>query len=190
MLPSGALSTSIKASSAPVTITVASSAPATITESGTTIISAPAPTTAPSLICPAANGSTYTATKTPPPVTPVNGQHLHWQIPNATLSFEILCDTQFDAEMDSSVTDIQIYPNVSSLSDCLDECALYNFRAASASFPSWGCTGVTLGIGNDLPAYLYNTCWLQNNVTLSTRNYDANKKPECDAAVLLNSGLG
>lgn len=187
MLPSGALSTSIKASSAPVTITVASSAPITITESGITIISAPTPTptTAPSLTCPAANGSTYTATNKPSP--PVHGQLLAWQIPNATLSFEILCDTQFAANMDSSIRDIQIYPNVSSLSDCLDECALYNFRASSASFPSWGCTGVTLGIGNNPPTY--DGCWLQNNVTLSTPNYDASDLVY-DAAVLLNSGLG
>ena len=78
--------------------------------------------------------------------------------------------------------DLQLITNVSSLENCLDECALYNFRTKSGNFPAYGCTGVSWGHGVNLnPTH---TCWLKSNVTLGSPNNTVTW-PGYDGGVLL-----
>ena len=115
-------STSTNTNNAPVTILEASNAPMTITELDNVNTVTPTSTPRPSPICPAWDGSTYIATNRPQPTIDPN---LH--IPNATLSFKVLCYSNFV----SQITDMQIYTNVFSLGECLDRCALFQFQRGS-----------------------------------------------------------
>ena len=109
---------------------------------------------------------------------------------NATLSFKILCYTHFVAQ-DSLITDLQIYTNVSSLSECLDRCALFNFNARAINFPALGCTGIALGTGDMFrptggdTGGPWHTCWLKSNVSLESFN-DTAYLPGYDGAILLD----
>ena len=172
-------------------LTEASNSPATVTQPGnvvtvsqTSITSAsqksitsasPTPVTSASPICPAANGSTYTASNKPPPApapwpTP-------WQLSNLTLSFEIFCNTNF--LQGNLIRDLQVVEGISSLSDCLDQCALYSFRTREDDFPALGCLGVAWDNSG------YDLCWLKSNVTLGSLN-GAKSSTSADGAVLLD----
>ena len=78
---------------------------------------------------------------------------------------------------------MQIIANVSTLTDCLDECASYNFRTPVEYFPAWACMGVSWGKGH--PPYVYSApyCWLKANVTLGS---DGPEGGGFDGAVMLN----
>ena len=172
----------------PATVTQAGNAPVTLTESRTILTSTSTPSTPPSAICPAANGSIYSATNKPH-LTINSG--LSSQINQTTLSFEVLCYTNFvEGTVEgskNSVMDLQLISNVSSLADCMDACALYNFQMREHNFPAYACTGLAWGV----EAYLqqlgfgWPVCRLKNNVTLSSTN-DSASYPGCDGAVLLN----
>lgn len=141
----------------------------TITELGNITTVTPTSTQLPSPICPAGDSSTYIATNRPLPA--INSQY-DWHIPNATLSFKILCHTHFVAP-GNFITDLQIYTNVSSLSECLDRCALFDFNARPKNFPTLGCTGITWGSADILrqtegTGGPWHTCWLQSNISLAT----------------------
>lgn len=183
LIPSSALTTGTNASSASITVTEASNAPVTITESGIVNTITTTPTRSTLLGCPSANGSTYTATNKP---LPTIGPQWDWHITNTSLFFEILCFTHYVAQ-DSLITDLQIFTNVTSLNDCLDLCALYNFNARLENFPALGCTGIALGTGANLQQAgdPWHTCWLKSNVTLGSLN-DTATYPGYDGAVLLN----
>ena len=98
-----------------------------------------------------------------------------WQIPNTSLSFEIFCTTNFLQW--GQVLDLQVIENISSLNDCLDQCALYNFRTSAINFPARGCTGIAWNRGP------YDLCWLKGNVTLGSPKLN---EPHTDGAVLLD----
>ena len=66
--------------------------------------------------------------------------------------------------------DIQLIANVSTLNDCLNFCALYDFRMRQENFPAHACTGVSWGYGNDPHVSPRDICWLKNNVTLASSN--------------------
>ena len=172
--------TIIPASNAPVTITQPDNAPTTIIQSGKITTITPTPAKIPSPACPAANGSTYTATNKP---LPTIDPQWNYQIPETSLSFEILCYTNFAEGPEI----LQILTNISSLNECLDECALYNFRMYPHLFPESGCTGIAFGTeavrqqGGQKPLQL---CWLKSGVTLTTQNETA-ESPGYDGAVLL-----
>ena len=123
----------------------------------------PTQNTLPSRGCPATNGSTYTATNNPFPTDAS-------QIPNPSLKFEILCDAGYRevAQGSSALKDIQLIANVSSLNDCLDICALYDFLMEPESFPGRACTGVLWSFDNTLNSNPTNVCWLKNNLTLES----------------------
>ena len=74
--------------------------------------------------------------------------------------------------------------NVSTLTDCLDECASYNFRTPSNYFPAWACTGVSWGAWDPLIKSPAPVCWLKGNFTLGSPDgtYLDNKY---DSAVML-----
>lgn len=159
----------------------------TITEISNVTTVTPTATQLSSPICPAGDSSTYIATNRPfPTINPTRD----WHIPNATLSFKILCYTHFVAQ-DSLITDLQIYTNVSSLSDCLDRCALFNFNARAMNFPALGCTGIALGTGDVLrqsgegTGGPWHTCWLKSNVSLNSPNVTG-RYPGYEGAVLLD----
>lgn len=168
--------------------TEASNSPATVTQPGnvvtvsqTSITSAsqtsitstsPTPVTSASPICPAANGSTYTASNKPPSVPGPEP----WQISNLTLSFEIFCSANI--KQGNLLRDLQVIEGISSLSDCLDQCALYSFRTRDYNFPALGCLGVAWDESYDL-------CWLKSNVTLESLN-GAILAQGIDGAVLLD----
>lgn len=183
LIPSSALTTGTNASSASIIVTEASNAPVTITESGSVNTITITPTNSPSLVCPSANGSTYTANNKP---LPTIGPQWNWHITNTSLFFEILCFTHYVAQ-DSLITDLQIFANISSLNDCLDLCALFNFNARLENFPALGCTGIALGTGAglQLAGDPWHTCWLKSNVTMRSLN-DTAAYPGYDGAVLLN----
>lgn len=89
-----------------------------------TITSIPSsPATMPSPVCPADDGSTYTATNKPSPTAgpPV-------AITNTSLAYQIFCYTNFIAN--PPVMDLQTLTDVTSLHDCLDACALYSFHTS------------------------------------------------------------
>ena len=159
-------STSTNTNNARVTILEASNAPMIITELDNVATVTPTSTPRPSPICPAWDGSTYIATNRPQPTIDPN---LH--IPKATLSFKVLCYSNFV----SQITDMQIYTNVFSLREYLNRCALFNFNAAAKTWPGVGCTGIALGTG---------ACWLKSNVSLDSPNGTATY-PGYEGAVLL-----
>ena len=178
---------SANVNNAPVTILEPGNAPMTITELGNITTVTPTPTQLPSPICPAGDSSTYIATNRP---LPTIDPKWNWHIPNATLSFKVLCYTHFVAQ-DSLITDLQIYTNVSSLSECLDRCALFNFNARAINFPALGCTGIAWATGDlsretgEDTGGTWHTCWLKSNVSLESLN-DTAKFPGYEGAVLLD----
>ena len=67
--------------------------------------------------------------------------------------------------------DIQLIANVSTLNECLDLCALYDFQMRKENFPAHACTGATWNRDNvDVTVSPRHLCWLRNNVTLGSRN--------------------
>lgn len=80
--------------------------------------------------------------------------------------------------------DIQVVGNVSTLNECLDLCALYDFRMRKENFPAHACTGASWGYDNDEAFGPRNICWLRNNVTLSSSNQTL-EYPGYDSGVLL-----
>ena len=173
-----------------------STSTAIIAQSVNLATTTPPPSTPSSPICPAANGSTYIATNKPT-ATQASDPHHEWQISNTILFFEILCDTHFmqqgnDSELvdEVGIMDLQVYSNISSLNDCLDICALYNFHIDDRDFPAQGCTGVAFGSGafkqGQEGLYRWHTCWLQSNVSLGSPNHNA-EYPGYDGAVLLGN---
>ena len=147
----------------------------TITQSGQTATVTPTPTMHPSRGCPATNGSTYIATNRP---VPTSG----FEVPNPFFKFEILCDVTYVQEGD--LMDIQEITNVSTLNDCLDLCAKYDFQMRDDNFPAHACTGASWGYNNNLNVDPRYVCWLRNNVTLGTKNY-ISTIPGYDSGILL-----
>ena len=167
----------------PATITETGNVPVTVTQSGPTLSIPLAPATLPAASCPAANGSTYTATNKP---LPTLAPKLGLQIPEQSLLFEILCNTNLEEV--GGIIDVQIIVNVSTLSQCLDECALYSFRTRLEHFPDLACTAVAWGHGNwDWQPYPWPLCWLKNHATLESYNLTKNGSEGggVDAGVLL-----
>ena len=126
----------------------------------TTVSSSFATTTPSSLVCPTADKANYTATNKP-----------HWDldpiylIPDISLTYEVLCTTNFEAELGSTAAvDLQIVNNVTSFQDCLDASALYIFQTPAATLPSLGRTGLVWD-----PILL--VCWLKSNITLSKAKF-------------------
>ena len=185
-LPSGAPSTITKADNDCATIIQTSDAPVTVTlpESVPTISSTT--TTLPSSPCPAANGSIYTATNKP---LPTLHPQVQWASTETSLFFEILCHTTFLAGGNPSIMDLQIITNVTSLSDCLDVCALYNFQMSIGNFPAYACTGIGWGRGNgnNPVGDPWPVCWLKSNVSLESPNGTDENVFGYDGAVLLLS---
>lgn len=161
----------------PATVTQSSNAPITVTKPNQIVTVTPTPTRLSSPSCPAANGSTYTATNRPRLIADSS------QMAASSLRFEILCDTNLGEG--GSVIDIQLIANVSTLNDCLDACALYNFQMRADHFPALACTGATYDTSTfDTSLHPAHTCWLKNNVTLASSN-DTAVWPGADSAVLL-----
>ena len=148
--------------------------PTTATQSNQIATVTPTQDPLPSRRCPAINGTTYTATNKPYPID-------RTQIPNSTLKFEILCD------MDHGALDyLQLIANVSTLNDCFDLCALYDFQMDSGKFPAHACTAVSWGHAIDENLYAGNTCWL-NNITGSFTGSSQHIQPHIgyDSGILL-----
>ncbi len=82
--------------------------------------------------------------------------------------------------------DLQIITNVTSLSDCLDTCALYNFQMSIRNFPAYACTGIGWGRGDGLNPVgdPWPVCWLKSNVSLESPN-STDISAGYDGAVLL-----
>lgn len=145
--------------------------PVTTTQSGSLTTITPAPSGLPYRTCPESNGSTYVASNQPSPtVNPA----LPVQVTNTSFTFEILCNTDFEDTtwQGGPIRDMQIITNVSALNDCLEECALFNFRTARSHFPAYGCTGISWGqgIAEQAAGYAWPICWLKSNVTLDSVN--------------------
>ena len=188
-LPSDDRIASAAATTAPVTIVETSNAPVftqnvgnidttarpTATQSGQVTMITPTPNMLPSRGCPKTNGSTYTATKE-------FSQEDITQIHNTSLKFEILCDTTYDEG--GTVMDLQLVANVSSLNECLDLCALYDFQMRIENFPAHACTGASWAHDNDAAASPRYICWLRNNVTLGSSN-ETSEHAGFDSGVLL-----
>ena len=138
----------------------------------TTTVSPSFPTTTPSsLTCPTADNANYTATNRP-----------HWDldpiflIPDTSLTFQVLCNTNFQAELGANAAvDLQIVNNVTFFKDCLDASALYIFQTPAATLPSLDRTGLVWD-----PSLL--VCWLKSNITLSKAKF----QPSLYAAILLS----
>ncbi len=83
------------------------------------------------------------------------------------------------------------FTNISSLNECLDQCALLNFRVSQAIFSAFACTGVAFGIeamgqqGQQEGITPLQLCYLKNNVTLGTPNGTATN-PGFHGAVFLD----
>ncbi|CAD6583340.1 MAG: hypothetical protein ASARMPREDX12_001245 [Alectoria sarmentosa] len=131
------------------------------------------PATMPSPVCPADDGSTYTATNKP---WPTAGPLV--EIANTSLSYQIFCYTNFIAN--PPVMDLQTLTNVTSLLDCLDACALYSFQTKPINFPGSACTGIAWS----RVASATQLCWLKSNVTSSSTNA-TNIYPGIDGAVMV-----
>ena len=171
-LPSGDRVASAEAGNAPVTIVETSNVPiftqttgniattthTTATESSQLTTITPTPDVVPFRDCPETNGSTYTATK----------EISQADINRSSLKFEILCDTTYDEG--GPLMDIQLIANVSTLNECLDLCALYDFQMRKENFPAHACTGASWAHSNDAAASPRDICWLRNNVTLGSSN--------------------
>ncbi|KAM0794268.1 hypothetical protein BDR22DRAFT_923645 [Usnea florida] len=97
------------------------------------------PTTIPSsLVCPTADKANYTATNKPP-----GNMYSTFLIPDTSLTYQILCDTNFLAELgETGAVDLQIIKNVTLFKDCLDASALYIFQTPATTFPHLGRTGL------------------------------------------------
>ena len=91
------------------------------------------------------------------------------QIHHSFLKFEILCDT--DYVEGGSVMDLQLVANVSTLNECLDLCALYDFQMRKENFPAHACTGASWAHDNEVAVSPRYICWLKNNVTLGSSNW-------------------
>ena len=137
----------------------------------TTVSSSFAPPTPSSLVCPTADKANYTATNKP-----------HWDldpiylIPDISLTYQVLCNTNFEAELGANAAvDVQIVNNVTSFKDCLDASALYIFQTPAATLPSLGRPGLVWD-----PTLL--VCWLKSNITLS----EARSQQPLFAAILLS----
>ena len=138
----------------------------------TTTVPSSFPTTTPSsLVCPTADKANYTATNRPH--CDLDPTYL---IPDISLTYQILCDINFEAELGAeAAVDLQIVNNVTSSKDCLDASALYTFQTPAATLPSLGRTGLVWD-----PTLL--VCWLKSNITLSK----ATPQPPLYAAILLS----
>ena len=140
-----------------ITTTVSSSFPTTVSSSFPTTIPSSFPTTIPSsLVCPTADKANYTATNRP-----------HWDldpkllIPDTSLTYQVLCDTNFEAEFGAdAAVDLQIVNNVTFFKDCLDASALYIFQTPAATLPSLA----QIGLVWDSTLLV---CWLKSNIILS-----------------------
>ena len=147
----------------------------TVTRAGDISTITPTPTTLLSPSCPTADGSTYIATNKPPITHPS-------QITQTFLSFEIRCD--YNSAEGGFIVDMQLIANVSTLNDCMNSCALFNFQLRVWHFPAYACTGVSWGYGANL--YPRHICWLKSNVTLESPN-NITSYPGYHAAVLLDT---
>ena len=125
-------------------------------------------------VCPAADGANYTATNKPP-----SSFADSYAIPDTSLTYQVLCKTNFiagaNAAIDYAAIDSQVVYNVTSFKDCLDTCALYIFQTPAYTLPSLGRTGLVWD-PNDLE------CYLKNNITLSR----ADSENSLYAAVLIS----
>ena len=191
-LPSDDRIASVEATNAPITVietryaptfaqsvgNIATTTSITATQSRQVTMVTPTPKVLSFRGCPKTNGSTYTATNE---ISRPDGS----QIDYSSLDFEILCDTEFVEG--GSVMDIQLVANVSTLNECLDLCALYDFQMRRENFPAHACTGASWVYDNDeakSPRYI---CWLRNNVTLGSSNWTS-IYPGYDSGVLLLDG--
>ena len=146
----------------------ADEAPITTTQSGSLTTITPAPSGLPYKTCPESNGSTYVASNQPlPTVNPA----LPVQVTNTSFTFEIFCNTDFEDTtwQGGPIRDMQIFTNVSTLNDCLEECALFNFRVARSHFPAYGISWGQ-GIAEQQAGYAWPICWLKSNVTVDSVN--------------------
>ena len=83
--------------------------------------------------------------------------------------------------------DLQLIADVSTLDDCLDFCALYDFQMRQENYPAHACTGASWGYGNNPhigPRYI---CWLRNNVTLGSANTTSLHKGYDSGILLLDN---
>ena len=82
--------------------------------------------------------------------------------------------------------DLQIITNVTSLTDCLDACALYNFQMRIDNFPVYACTGIAWGRGDghNPVGIPWPVCYLKSNVSMGSPN-STNVSAGYDGAVLL-----
>ena len=174
-LPSDDSIASAEANNAPVTVVETSNAPVftqnvsniatptrtTATQSDQVNVITPTPDVVPSGGCPKVNGSTYTATNK---ISEADAS----QIDYSSLTFEILCDTTYDEG--GAIMDIQLVANVSTLHECLNHCALYDFQMRKENFPGHACTGASWAQDNDVTVSPRHLCWLRNNVTLGSSN--------------------
>ena len=174
-LPSGAASTVTQASGGPSVGTESSDALFTATQFVSATKSTATPTILSSPVCPADDRSTYVATNRPQLTSDAT-------IANTTLSFKIFCYTNFGPGLE---TNVQVFPNVSSLSDCLNLCALFNFNVVDTTFPARACTGIALGTGITLRAQsVLHSCWLKSHVSPDSLNETASI-PGYHGAILL-----
>ena len=121
--------------------------------------------------CPAANGFTYTITNQVAPTA-----RPYKQTQYSSLAYKILCNTDFAAS--PTIVDLQALSNTSSLSDCLNACALYSFQTPPWEFPAHICSGVAWESEDDM-------CWLKSNVTLSSQTEYQPNDPMPDGAVMI-----
>ena len=154
---------------------IATTTRTTATQSGQVAMTTPTPDMLPSRGCPKTNSSTYTATKE---LSEADASQIHY----TSLTFEILCDTEYVEG--GSVMDIQLVANVSTLNACLNLCALYDFQMRKENFPAHACTGVSWGYNNDVAVSPRYICWLRNNVTLGSSN-ETSQYAGYDSGILL-----
>lgn len=148
---------------------------ATATQSSQVTMTTPIPEMLPSRGCPKTNGSTYTAKNE---IFQEDTSQIHY----SSLNFEILCDTAYVEGR--FIMDIQLVANVSTLNECLDLCALYDFQMREENFPAHACTGASWNYGNDTAGSHRYICWLRNNVTLSSSN-ETSQYAGYDSGILL-----
>ena len=142
---------------APIIPTTTPSTPSTAL-SAATMGPSTSTTMAPFADCPTANGSNYIATNKP---SANSRDHRQFQISNTSLTYQILCGTDFNAyRHGETVVDVQVLYNSSSFKDCLNACVLYSFQTPHQESQEFGCTGATWKVKN--------ICWLKRNVTSSS----------------------
>lgn len=108
----------------------------TTTQAPAITSTAPSTSTTTSPVCPAANGSSYIATN-----KPSSSLGPEYVISGTSLTYQILCNTNFRTNNITAAVDMQIINNVTSLKECLDACALYSFQTPPNNFPALGCSG-------------------------------------------------